>query len=236
MSNTQKARCYGSQHLHPREWGLLDVLLRITHGGERTLFFNGCNVATWFSGASKSSIYRSVHILESEGWLIPENGSGRKRAEGSARYEATRYRVLTHDEWVKKHGTKQCKTTPDEPVPSTGMESPEPFPKSQNSIPKIESSHSQNHESPFPYLGSSSVIESSVSSNSVKTSPVGGPHIFLENYSDRGQDTNRVSVTSGAAVPKDGNGCEEPVKPDWDAIQQKVEAEERTKAAKRLTQ
>lgn len=41
MSNTQKARCYGSQHLHPREWGLLDVLLRITHGGERTLFFNG---------------------------------------------------------------------------------------------------------------------------------------------------------------------------------------------------
>jgi hypothetical protein len=86
MSNPLKKfekRCYESNHLHIREWGLLDVLQRVTKGCKSTLFFDGRTIAGWFSGVSKTAIYDSKDRLVREGWLIPLNGTGKKRQSGS---------------------------------------------------------------------------------------------------------------------------------------------------------
>src|SRR5204863_9056237 len=91
-------RCYESHQLHPREWGLLDVLQRVTKGCKSTLFFDGRTIAGWFSQVSKSAIYDSKDKLVREGWLIPLNGTGKKRQLASKRFESTQYRVLTHEE------------------------------------------------------------------------------------------------------------------------------------------
>ncbi len=216
-------RCFESQHMSPADFGLLTVLLRITHGGKRTLFFNGHSVATWFSGvgANKSSIYRSVERLERDGWLVPLNGSGKKRAASNQRYERTEYHVLNHDQWTAQHGTDTCG---DEPVPSTGMEDAKASPKGGNGAsPKIEASQSQNQQEPVPPLGHSFVIDSSVKEISVKTSSVRAGAGFLEN---QGQPESGVATLSGASIPTLGNGVHtvqnsEQPSIDWDAIEAK---------------
>ena len=195
-------RCYESQHMHPREWGLLHVLQRVTKGCKQTLFFNGHAVALWFGGASKSSIYRSVAELEKSGWLVPINGLGKKRAKGTEQYEATMYQVLNHEQWTAKHGTKNCRASR-EPVPSTGME---PVPSTgPEPVPSTGMGQSQKCGEPVPYLGHSSVIDSSVKENSVKPSSVRGESDFLEN---REQKAKCLGTLFEASSPKYGTGVQ----------------------------
>jgi hypothetical protein len=199
MSNPLKKserRCYESQHMHPREWGLLHVLQRVTKGCKATLFFDGPTIAGWFSGDSKSSIYRSAARLVRDGWLIPLNGGGKKRQPGSKRFEATQYRVLDHAQWIKTHKGK-CK-----PFPNEGTES---IPKVGNGpFPNEGTVHSHFDEKPFPIEGRSSVIPCSVKTNSVKACSVEGRPDF--SFLTSGQDGSGEATLSTAPIPTSGNG------------------------------
>jgi prepilin-type processing-associated H-X9-DG protein len=67
MSNPLKKKpCYESQHMHPKEFALLTVCLRLTNGGKNILYFDGRNMAARFKGASKSSMYRSLNTRPNE--------------------------------------------------------------------------------------------------------------------------------------------------------------------------
>jgi hypothetical protein len=226
MSNPLKKfekRCYESNHLHIREWGLLDVLQRVTKGCKSTLFFDGRTIAGWFSGVSKTAIYDSKDRLVREGWLIPLNGTGKKRQSGSKRFEATQYRVLDHEEWIKTH-KGECK-----PVRNEGLES---SPELGTGPVRNEGlGQSGNPKNPVRNEGRSSVIPCSVKTNSVKACSVEGPSPD-SNFSTSGQHGSGEATLSTASSPELGTGChtlqtEEPRKVDWDAIQAKVDAEER---------
>jgi hypothetical protein len=226
MSNPLKKfekRCYESNHLHIREWGLLDVLQRVTKGCKSTLFFDGRTIAGWFSGVSKTAIYDSKDRLVREGWLIPLNGTGKKRQSGSKRFEATQYRVLDHEEWIKTH-KGECK-----PVRNEGLES---SPEVGTSPVRNEGlGQSGNPKNPVRNEGRSSVIPCSVKTNSVKACFVEGPSPD-SNFLTSGQHGSGEATLSTASSPELGTGChtlqtEEPRKVDWDAIQAKVDAEER---------
>jgi hypothetical protein len=146
--------CYAAQHLHPKDWGLLEVCLRITHGGKHPLYFDGRKMAARFSGVSKTCIYDSAARLVTAGWLLPLNGTGRKIAQATKRYEATQYEVLTHDKWVAVHGAQGCSN----PFPIPGMDSSAgvtPVSRSCNSIPEINELQSGNCTNPVPSSGHS---------------------------------------------------------------------------------
>jgi hypothetical protein len=228
MPSPLEKRCYESNHMHPREFGLLTVLQRITKGCKTTLFFDGPTIATWFTGVSKTAIYDSTDKLVREGWLIPLNGTGRKRKAGSKRFEATQYRVLNHEQWIKEHSKGQCN-----PFRKEGMESiPEsgngPFRKSSRAIPEIQKSHSGTREEALynPCF---------VKTNFVKACSVKGATPDSLDL-DQGQNRSGVATLSKASIPEVGNGDhtvpEPPVLIDWDAIQAKAEAEERERGAK----
>lgn len=228
MSNPLKKfekRCYESQHMHPREWGLLNVLQRVTHGGKRTLFFNGRSIATWFSGVSKTTVYQSAARLVSEGWLVPLNRAGKKRRPGTERYESTMYRVLTHTEWIKtEKGKGKCNPVPEEGLESIPESGTGPVQKeglSQSGIPK----------KPVRNEGHSYVIDSSVKENSVKTCSVEGAAPSSDFLNLRQIEVGEATL-SQASSPQNGNGdhtVQETVKIDWDGIQARVEAEERAR-------
>jgi Fe2+ or Zn2+ uptake regulation protein len=159
-------RCYTSQHLTPQEHGLLDVCMRLTSGGKNTLYFDGRKMAARFSRISKSSIYRTVGTLVSSGWLKPLNGGGKKRRNGTEQYEATQYQVMSHEQWITKHGTEECcQGRQVEPVPSTGTE---PVPSTGTLSPKYGNGQSQDGSEPVPSTGHNSVAHSSITSSSMK--------------------------------------------------------------------
>jgi len=218
-------RCYESQHMHPREWGLLQLCLQITRGGKTTLFFDGRKMAARFAGVSKDTIYRSAAKLVSAGWLIPLNGIGKKRANGSEHYQATMYRVLSHAEWIKTEiGKGKCK-----PVSEEGLEASRELGTEPVALQGL--GQSQNGHMPVPEVRHSFVIHSSIKTNLVKASSVGvgGDSSIL----NTGQTGVGEATQSSAASPLNANGVqtepEQPVKIDWDAIQAKVEAEERAR-------
>ena len=141
-------RCYASQHLHPQEYGVYEVCLRLTGGGKKSLYFDGRKVAAKFTGFSKTSMYRSIAELVASGWLIPVKGIAQHRNGHSGRYKATEYTVLTHEQWAAKHNSKRCA----DDVPSTGMENDSP-------VPSTGTDQSQVRESPVPPAGHSFVIK-----------------------------------------------------------------------------
>jgi hypothetical protein len=193
-----KLNCYASQHMHPREWGLLDVCLRLTNGGTRNLFFDGRKMAARFSGSSKSAIYRGVARLEKAGWLVQINTPG-KRNKKTKRYEKSIYQVLTHEQWTAKRGTKKCRQVVDNPSPNSGNGDGAPSPTIGNGAsPTNESSQSHFRDEPVPFLKSpvpelghssfnhSSIKTSLVKNNPVKDSPTGTGVEDSDSNPDRG--------------------------------------------------
>jgi hypothetical protein len=172
---TKPSRCYPSQHLHPREWGLLEVCLRMTSGGKTNLFLDGRNMAERFTQTSKSAIYRSVARLRKAGWLVLKGGAEQDKTTG--RYEKSVYQVLTHEAWTAKYGTNKCtpNSSPNNgngPVPKEGTEAMDSSPNNEQSSPIFDSHQSHFCNSPVPPLGHNSVIHNSVKDSSVKTNPV----------------------------------------------------------------
>ncbi len=101
-----------------QEYALWEVCMRLTAGAKNKLFFDGRKMAARFTATSKSSIYRIAQSLISKGWLTPLNGEGHKRHKGSGMYQATEYKVRTHEEWTAKYGTKQCCREPLDELPA----------------------------------------------------------------------------------------------------------------------
>jgi hypothetical protein len=108
-----RPRCYASQHLSPEQWGVLDVCTRLTHGGRRPFCLDGRTMALRFGHCNKNTIYRIVHQLEQQGWLVRSGGGIKNTATGQ--YSSTTYRVLSHAEWAKRHGCAGL------PVPESGQ-------------------------------------------------------------------------------------------------------------------
>jgi hypothetical protein len=138
-----RAKCFPSQHLTAAENGLFDVCMRITSGGKTPLLFDGRKMAARFTGVSKDVVYRLTASLVKKGWLIPANGNGRKRNKSTGMYDATKYRVIEHGDWVASHGIGQCAGS--EPVAPARME---PLAKSPTTIRETSDHHSQNRLPP----------------------------------------------------------------------------------------
>ena len=103
-------RCYPSQHLAPVEWAILEVCLRLTHGGKNQFLLDGRTMAGKFGyRCSKDIVYRAVKQLERSGWLVREGGG--ERNEGGM-YDKTKYRVLDHAQWVQAgHVCQFCQSS-----------------------------------------------------------------------------------------------------------------------------
>lgn len=196
-------RCYASQHLHPQEFGVYEVCLRLTSGGKKTLYFDGRKMAARFTGFSKTSMYRAVAELVASGWLLPLKGLAQRRSGRSGRYAATEFTVLTHEQWTAKHGSKRC-TADDSPVPSTGLESNSP-------APSTGTVQSQVRELPVPSTGITSPASgtqlcsepSSVEESLLRDSFVGAaPPACLEGTQKAGVECD--STPSVAPVPSTG--------------------------------
>src|ERR1035441_7110116 len=116
------------------EFGLWVQYCKLAYASGK-LFCDGRKTAERFDGMSKSQIYRLRKSLVDKGWMVIVKDSDRTRG---GRYSAAVFHVLDHEQWVKKHGTKHCKTQLFEglppvppvqtvgssPVPSTGMTCP----------------------------------------------------------------------------------------------------------------
>lgn len=169
--------CYPSQHLHAREWGLLEVCLRLTSGGKNPLYFDGRKMAARFSDVRKDAVYDSVRRLVKLGWLIEVKSH--KRNKTTQRFEKTVYQVLTHEQWTKKHGTKACDKRDDASLGNQtgGDESSLKNPTGAS----LDLATSQSGIRPDPVGNSrhnsvfSSEKENSVKESSVVVGPVDGP-------------------------------------------------------------
>ena len=219
LEKTFTKKCYASQHLHPREYGVWEVLMRLTHGGKRTLYFDGRAIAAKFAGVSKTAVYRAVTKLEREGWLIPVTPKG-KRNPSTQRYEATCYRVMTHGEWTATHGADGCgeveptaELQPEpEPVPNQGPENLGASPESGTGAGPQNGtgtgvSRSLFCNEPVPNSGHSFVEPLCISQN-LSVEPLG---VFKSPAQDsllknQGQEGKCESTPSCAASPELGTG------------------------------
>jgi hypothetical protein len=140
--------------------------MRLTKGGKNTLYFDGRKMAARFTGTTKDVIYRAVKRLVDAGWLRALNGQGKKSHKSTGQYEATQYQVLTHDQWIAKHGTKKCvQNDEDDPVAPVRTEPVSPL---RTASRNAENGQSQNSECPVAPARHSSVTHSSMTSSSMK--------------------------------------------------------------------
>ena len=110
----RKETCKAHRHMTPTQYALWDVCMGLSHA-TRVLYFDGRKLADRFKDFSKSACYRAAEALLSAGWFEPLEKK-QKRTKGGT-YAARRYKVLTHDEWVAKHGAGECTLcTPFPPV------------------------------------------------------------------------------------------------------------------------
>ena len=191
-------RCYASQHLTLAESGLLDVCMRLTSGGKNALLFDGRKMAARFSGVSKDVMYRATASLVEKGWLIPINGNGKKRNKATGMYDASEYRVMSHDVWVESHGTKQC--AGDEPVAPARMA---PVAKSPTTSRKTGNHQSQNRLPPVAPARHSFVVPFVTPSINPLCDPAKSPE---SKFLNEGQENQSVSEVMCPASRTSANG------------------------------
>jgi len=166
-----KQRCYASQHLSPEENGVLDVIMRLTHGGRRPFLLDGRKLAARFGRCNKNTIYRIIHALEAQGWLVRSGGG--QQNEQTGKYDSTTYHVLTHKQWAKVHAGACV------PVPKSGQ---------------VQSRFEQK---PVPESGhsfvSTSVLETFVKANMGSPDGELAPVPFLEDLNNESKRAPRSS-------------------------------------------
>jgi hypothetical protein len=102
--------CFHEHHLTIEESGLLNVCLRLTVSGTKPLHFDGRTMGKRFSPpVCHQRIYRIAKQLETKGWLIKKSGGYRSRGL-RGRYAHKVYTALTHENWIKMHSEKECRT------------------------------------------------------------------------------------------------------------------------------
>src|ERR1700730_4965799 len=99
QESNPRTRCFANRHMTPEEYGVWDVLRSVSHS-TGTLYFDGRDVAGYFAGTGKNTVYRIVKSLVKKGWLIVQV-AGRNTSNGL--YVSTQYQVLSHAEWTEIH-------------------------------------------------------------------------------------------------------------------------------------
>jgi hypothetical protein len=101
-------RCFEQAHMTCAEFGLWKQYMMLAYTSGK-LFCDGRKTADRFSGESKDHIYRLRNSLINKGWLVTIKGSGRDKKTG--RRTPGEFIVLSHEQWVKKHGKNECKSS-----------------------------------------------------------------------------------------------------------------------------
>lgn len=100
-------QCFEQAHMTCAEFGLW-TQYRILSYKSGILFCDGRKTAERFSGENKDHIYRLRKKLVANGWLVVVKDSKYDKKTGRrTKYE---FHVLSHEQWVKKHGKKDCKS------------------------------------------------------------------------------------------------------------------------------
>ncbi|HEV2194046.1 MAG TPA: hypothetical protein VGR55_00550 [Candidatus Acidoferrum sp.] len=128
MSTIPTKRCFTRRHLKITETALYDYMLAISRrDGE---FRSDARRDAWDLGVNKDSITAWTKSLVKKGWLIETQKPGRDPKTG--RKTCAHYQVLTHAEWVEKHGSESCRDLKDYRAQQsahlsdeTGQESPD---------------------------------------------------------------------------------------------------------------
>lgn len=186
-----KTTCFAHDHMTVAEYGLWTLGRELSYK-KNLLFFDWRNMAKRFRRGSKSTMYRLMHALIDAGWFEVVAPAARK---SNGQWSTHNIRVLTHDDWIKKHGEGECKNSPD--------------PKSNRPCPKSEGD-------PVPQVGHSRVYPFNPNKNLqcgdnlVKAAPAGGTGEEIEivdiPYPDVQPPAEAMEHQVCSAVPAAGTG------------------------------
>ena len=97
--------CRERNHMTPVEYALYTFARQVSYESKQ-FYFDGRKTAAEFLTASKDTMYRASKRLKDRGWFIEVRPA--KRLKNGMFCHAT-FEVLTHEEWIRKHGTGKCK-------------------------------------------------------------------------------------------------------------------------------
>ncbi len=143
MAKTQEKefKCFANLHMTPAEFGFWEVCRSVTHKWDYHLIFDGRDIAENFDGIGKDVAYRLTKKLCNKGWFVctkkPKQGQGGK-------YCSAEYKVLSHEEWADKHGTRHCRKPRTSPVAEMRM-ALETAPENQSRKREPSSRENANH-------------------------------------------------------------------------------------------
>jgi len=201
-----KETCKAHRHMTPTQYALWDVCMGLSHT-TRVLYFDGRKLSARFQQFSKSACYRAAEALLLAGWFEPLEKK-QKRTQGGT-YAARRYKVLSHDEWVTKHGAGKCfKGSITVPASGTGESTvPKigglPFPNQAPTVPKTGGL-------PFPPAGHSLVVKPLYLASSLAECETA-----QKSSDSQGQEITCASNEVYPAVPASGTGVRKYAIPDY---------------------
>jgi hypothetical protein len=96
-------QCYPHFHMTATEYAIYDVCRALSGKHDGILFFSGPRLAKRFRSMSKNTPYTALKSLLDMKWFEPQGEPGSRKDESTGKHLATRYKVLTHEEWAAKH-------------------------------------------------------------------------------------------------------------------------------------
>jgi hypothetical protein len=127
-------KCFPNVHMTPAEFGLWNICRELSYKSG-VFLLDGRKLALRFSNTSKDSVYRAIKTLTGKGWFVLREA---KRQGAGGKYSASKYQVLSHDDWVALHGCAEC----------VEQRASEPVAESENARRKTDPHLSQNQGSP----------------------------------------------------------------------------------------
>lgn len=233
-----KVNCFAHHHMTPAEYGFWQLCRDLSHK-TGILYFDGRNMVKRFAGTrrnglSKNYFYSLLDRLTQSGWFEPIEERKRNRA---GLWTASVYRVLSHSEWVSKYGSDTCKSEPDEAgtCPDNGTGKVSPVLIDTPSSPDRRPLQSRWTHDPVPLSGHNPIDKSD------KDNPMGQSDANPMDYACPTIRTGKSGTAEEHSaelqfvppVPLSGQASTEykaePMEIDWDAIQAKIDAEERNR-------
>jgi hypothetical protein len=221
----------------PEEFGFWEVCRSLTYKKFNChLIFDGRNMAANFGDTGKHTAYRLVNNLCKKGWLVCTKKSTHNGKGGHS--TSAEYDVISHDEWVRKHGTKFCKSPVLEPVQaenSTVLES-------KRTSTGIETNQSWNRNEPVLEPVHSTVYTPTVhkpADHHAIAQGVAGLKPFTDSKGCTPRETVLVEAEHSHGSADNISTVLEPVQAkstvlepvltefvDWDAVERKVKQQE----------
>ena len=103
--STRSPKCYANVHMTPQQYGVYEAIKSLSIK-TKVFYMNAKTLAACFRDRGPSVCRNLVKSLEASGWLkILRKPTRNSRGI----HTATQYQVVSHEEWVKKNGTKECR-------------------------------------------------------------------------------------------------------------------------------